>query len=138
MAEENILIEHGIRPTAVRLLVWKHISRITETFALHDIERQMPEMDRSSIFRALRLFSEHKLLHEVNDGTGVQKYCICRCDTDRHLDNHIHFSCTVCGKTYCLEDISIPRVSLPESFSVHDVEYLVKGICPDCNLRKTK
>lgn len=128
---EEHLTEHGVKPTAVRILVWKKASEQTETFSLNDMEMWMPHMDRSSIFRALRLFTEHHLLHEINDGTGHQKYCVCRCEGSQHL-NHIHFTCTKCGKTFCLEDYTIPIVDLPSGFVMNEVEYIVKGTCINC------
>lgn len=128
---EQHLQEHGIKPTSVRILVWKKAAQQSETFSLNDMERWMPHMDRSSIFRALRLFVEHNLLHEINDGSGHQKYCVCRCDGDHHF-NHIHFTCTHCGRTYCLEDYNIPLVTLPQGYKMEEVEYIVKGVCPEC------
>ena len=103
----------------------------SETFSLNDMEQRMPHMERSSIFRALKLFSEHHLLHTIDDGTGVQKYCVCRCEDNHHI-NHIHFNCRVCGKTYCLEDYAIPVVAMPEGFKMEEAEYVVKGVCSSC------
>ena len=128
----KILLDHGIKPTAVRMRVWGAVEHRMKAFALSDLEDEMPEMDRSSIFRSLRLFASHHLLHEIDDGTGKQKYCRCRCEDDGHL-NHIHFSCVRCGKTYCLMDYTIPRVDLPEGFVPDDIEYVVKGLCPSCS-----
>ena len=128
---EEQLIEHGVKPTAVRILVWEQAARQQETFTLSDMEGWMPHMDRSSIFRALRLFTEHQLLHEIDDGTGQQKYCVCRCTNSRHL-NHIHFTCLKCGQTYCLEDYQIPVVALPPGFVMEEAEYVIKGVCPYC------
>lgn len=128
---EQILEHHGIRPTAVRILVYRAIRQRSEAFSLADVENWLPEMDRSSIFRSLRLFTEHQLLHEIDDGSGIFKYCVCRCEGSHHL-NHIHFACTQCGKTYCLEDHTIPLVTLPDGFEAHEVEYIIKGICPRC------
>ena len=128
---EQTLIHHGIRPTAVRILVFRTIHHRSEAFSLADVENWLPEMDRSSIFRTLRLFAEHQILHEIDDGSGVEKYCVCRCEGSLHL-NHVHFACTRCGKTYCLEDHTIPLVTLPDGFKTHEVEYIVKGTCPKC------
>ncbi len=128
---EQTLVAHGVKPTAVRLLVWQLVSRQTETFTLHDVEQWMPSLERSSAFRTLRLFEEHHLLHTVDDGSGQQKYCLCRCEKQGHV-NHIHFYCQKCGKTYCLEDFTIPLVELPAGFVMDDVEYVVKGTCAKC------
>ena len=129
---EQYLDSHGIRPTAVRILVWDCVSAQSETFSLADMEHLMPHMDRSSIFRALRLFAEHHLLHTIDDGTGQQKYCVCRCKHSSHI-NHVHFTCLKCGKTYCLEDYTIPIVPLPEGFMMEDAEYIIKGVCVRCS-----
>lgn len=129
---EETFAEHGIRMTAVRKLVWRAIHNFThDAFSLLDIEAKMPHMDRSSIFRALRLFSEHHLLHEIDDGSGFQKYCLCRCDNGVHM-GHVHFTCTECGHTFCLEDIAIPQISIPEEFEVEEMEFVVKGKCNKC------
>ena len=131
-SEEKHLLEHGIRPTSVRILVWRAISKKMQAFCLSDVEDMLPEMDRSSIFRALRLFTENQLLHEIDDGSGTCKYCLCRCEGNNHHLNHVHFSCTKCGKTYCLENNIIPTVELPEGFEMVEAEYIIKGICPNC------
>lgn len=128
---ETYLEAHGIKPTAVRILVWDKVQQQSETFSLHDMEQWMPQMDRSSIFRALKLFAVHDMLHIIDDGTGQQKYCVCRCEENHHI-NHIHFTCTKCGHTYCLEDYMIPVVEMPEGYQMEEVEYIVKGICAKC------
>lgn len=128
---EEHLEEHGVKPTAVRILVWRCAQRQHSAFTLGDMEEWLPEMDRSSIFRALRLFSEHHLLHEIDDGTGFRKYCVCRCQGGQHL-SHLHFTCVRCGHTYCLQDYEIPIVALPDGFVMDEAEYVVKGTCPKC------
>lgn len=130
---EDFLLAHNVKPTAVRVLVWNEVQDAASTFTLSDMEAALPIMDRSSIFRTLRLFCQHHMLHEINDGSGFQKYCRCRCsDADHHL-NHIHFTCKSCGETFCLEEYSIPVVELPEGFKIDDVEYVVKGLCQKCS-----
>lgn len=128
---EELLLKHGIKPTAVRVLVCQMALKQTNTFTLSDMENWLPYADKSSIFRALRLFTEHHLLHSTDDGTGLQKYCVCRCQ-DEHHHGHVHFTCIKCGKTYCLEDMNIPHVEMPEGFDTHEVEYVAKGLCPKC------
>lgn len=128
---------HDVRPTAVRLLLWRLVSNMTNTFALHDVEQAIPQMDRSSIFRTLRLFVEKHLLHEVDDGSGFQKYCVCRCHDEAHT-SHIHFCCECCGKTYCMPHHQVPQLALPDGFVQHSQEYIIKGLCVQCNIKKQK
>ena len=130
--EAEELTEHAIRPTSVRILVMRAIMQRKGAFCLYDIEADVPTLDRSSIFRALRLFTQHHLLHEIDDGSGFCKYCLCQCKDHNHHLNHVHFTCTKCGKTFCIEEQKIPVVTLPEGFVQEEAEYVIKGICPDC------
>lgn len=129
---EQHLQEHGIRPTAVRIIVWRELRNHSQAFSLGDVEDWLPTLDRSSIFRTLVLFHEHELLHEIDDGSGKSKYCVCRCEGSGHL-NHVHFACMECGRTYCIEEQTIPVVELPDGFELREAEYIVKGVCPACS-----
>lgn len=140
---EKIFKEYDIRPTAVRLMIWKEIFSFNFAFALSDLEGVLPTVDRSTIFRTLTLFVEKDLLHTINDGSGQQKYCICHeyehcdngCDDHEHTHEecqHVHLSCTVCGRTFCLRNQKIPPVQIPEGFQVLHTQYIIQGICPHC------
>ena len=130
---EQILMQEGIRVTAVRLLVIKALyTQIEGAFSLQDVTRELQTADPSSVFRALTLFAEKGLLHLIDDGSGAQKYCLCHCADHHHHLGHIHFTCTRCHRTLCLTDLAIPAVALPRGFEVEEMEYIVKGICPEC------
>lgn len=136
--DEERLKRENIRPTAVRLLVWRAISQFSYAFSLNDLEEKLPTVDRSSIFRVLTLLSEHHVLHEVDDGSGYRKYCVCHCADHTHCVKgecgcaHVHFYCLNCHKTFCLTEIHIPQVQMPDDFIATEREYIVKGLCPDC------
>ena len=131
--DQQALENAGLRVSAVRLLVWRTVRHEMQgPFSLADVEDRLPTVDRSTVFRSLVAFTEAHLLHEIDDGSGMEKYCVCRCKGSHHL-NHLHFACTRCGKTYCLEEHTIPLVTLPDGFKTYEVEYIVKGICPKCS-----
>ncbi|MCR5394017.1 MAG: transcriptional repressor [Bacteroidales bacterium] len=120
----SYLEQNGIRPTAVRLLVWRTLLQFDYVFALSDLEGLLPTVDRSTLFRTLTLFVEHELLHTVDDGSGQQKYCLLQ-------TQHVHLTCLKCGRTICL-DQPIPEVEVPEGFEVRRVNYIIQGICAHC------
>lgn len=130
---ENELAEAGIRITAVRLLIWRTLrEQMTDAFSLSDVQDLLYTIDKSTLFRALTLFAEHGLLHGIDDGSGMQKYCVCRCGDHSHHHSHVHMTCVRCHKTWCVEDVEIPVVPLPEDFQVLEREYVVKGVCRKC------
>ena len=131
---EQILSQEGIRVTAVRLLVLKTIyNTISGAFSLQDVVSQLGTAAPSSVFRALTLFSQKGLLHLIDDGSGVQKYCVCHCPDHHHHSGHIHFTCTLCHKTFCLTEVPIPSVPIPQGFEIEESEYIIKGLCPSCS-----
>lgn len=135
----SILTEAGIRPTSTRLLIYGAISRMSDTFSLTSLEDELQSIDKSVIFRTLILFHEHHLIHSVDDGSGLHKYCICHnhghCDAK---EAHCHFYCERCGNTYCLNRDAIPPICLPEGFTARGVNYIVKGICAECAVKEPR
>jgi Fur family ferric uptake transcriptional regulator len=124
----------NIKPTAMRLLILREMSRGDETVSLPELERLLPTVDKSTISRALTLFLLHRLIHVVDDGSGSLKYAICADDCDCGVeDEHTHFYCEHCHRTFCLKQIHVPVVPLPEGFRLNSINYVLKGICPECS-----
>ena len=140
MNTDNVIIileAVGIRPTATRILIYKAISDCKDTFSLGDIEEELSTVDKSTIFRTLVLFLSHHLIHSVDDGSGAVKYCLCRNKGECSVEEeHCHFYCTQCRKTFCLDKNATPVVALPSGFEMQQINYIVKGICAACNKKK--
>lgn len=129
----DIIAKAAIRPTSIRILVYKAISELKDTFSLADLEDQLPTIDKSSIFRALTLFHEHHLIHSINDGSGFMKYCLCHNHGScREEEVHAHFHCEICNKTFCLDSCRIPDILVPEAYIIREVNFVIKGICAKC------
>lgn len=127
------LEERGVKATATRLLVYRALAEHHRAFSLRELDDELDTVDRSTIFRTLTLLLSHRLVHAIEDGTGVTKYEACEGHDDCSLDDqHIHFFCTRCHRTFCFHTIHIPAIEMPEGFSLQSVNYLVKGICPNC------
>lgn len=128
---EAKLKEAGIRVTAVRLLVYRTVyEQMSNAFSLQDVMERLPHADNSSVFRTLTLLAEKHLLHLIDDGSNMQKYCVCHCG--KFHCHHAHLTCTVCHETVCLKNIKVPPVEVPEGYIIHEAEFVIKGICPKC------
>lgn len=133
------LVHRNIKPTANRLMVLQQMHRGNEAVSLPDLERYLPTIDKSTISRTLTLFLAHHLIHTIDDGTGAMKYAVCDDDCDCiPVDEHTHFSCTRCHRTFCLKDIAVPAVQLPEGFYLENINYVIKGLCPECNEKNAR
>lgn len=130
---ENILVDAGVKPTAIRVMVMREIIAHNHPFTLADMENRLVTVDRSTLFRTLTLFLEYKLLHDVDNGSGSKIYCKCEC-ASLHTA-HIHFTCTACGQTFCIRDIDTSVIPHPEGFVVKESSLVMKGLCPKCATR---
>lgn len=132
---EDILTRKEVKPTSNRILVMRELIKASHPVSLADLEISLGfSMDKASIFRVLELFSEKDIIHVIEDGSRSLKYELCHSGTHHTIaDQHVHFYCERCKETYCFEDVSVPLVNIPEGFSPHAINYMIKGICPKCS-----
>jgi Fur family ferric uptake transcriptional regulator len=127
------LANREIKPTAIRILILKILLQAKQAVSLLDLENRLDSVDKSTIFRTISLFLSHHLIHSIDDGSGSLKYALCEdactCEVE---DLHSHFYCERCRKTYCFENIQVPIVKIPIGFTLQSVNYVLKGLCPDC------
>lgn len=133
----DLLSERNIQPTAIRILVLRAMLQAGRSVSMLDLENILDTVDKSTIFRTLTLFLSHHLIHSIDDGTGSFKYAVCSSDCSCEVnDLHTHFHCEKCNRTFCFTNIPTPVVNLPQGFTLSSINYVLKGICPDCGAKK--
>jgi len=70
---ERLLAVKSVKPTSVRILVLAHLLKDAKAQSLKDLEVALYNTDRSSIFRTLKTFEEYKVVHSIDDGSGMMK-----------------------------------------------------------------
>ena len=133
---ESLLNEHGIKPTANRLVILKAMTECHRPVTMAELEDRIDSIDKSGIFRTVTLFKENHLLHQIDDGCDGVRYELCHAKGDVDDDCHVHFHCEVCHRTFCLENLPVPSLDYPDGFQVKTVNYIAKGTCPDCSRKK--
>ena len=138
---EKIFKNKGIRPTEMRLAIYKYLRRKFYAVTLKEIERAFIKKsddnktaDRTTIYRTLKLFQDKGIAHQIDDGTAIAKYAV---SNEEGLDLHLHFHCTYCGNTFCLSN-KVSRDSLPDKYGINDVNLVLKGICTKCLKREKR
>lgn len=130
---ERLLEEHGVKPTPNRLLVARALAGSHRPLSLKELEEHLETIDKSNIFRALTVFREARLVHVLEDAGDGVRYELCHSHHDQVDDDvHVHFYCSRCHRTFCLEDTPVPPVKAPEGYAVETVSYLLRGVCPEC------
>src|SRR4051812_38182784 len=106
-----------------------------DALAHGDIERKAGEkFDRVTVYRTLQTFVEKGIIHTIPSSDNSVRYALCKdCTEGHHHDDHVHFVCSTCNKTICLDDIISPNITLPQGYSADSVQVLISGVCKDCS-----
>ncbi|MDI6400408.1 transcriptional repressor [Balneolaceae bacterium ANBcel3] len=131
---EERLKARNIQPTAMRLRVLTYLVESQAAISLSDLEKKFSQADRTTLFRTLKTYLEHGLVHQINDASGTTKYALCaeNCTCTYPDDIHLHFYCSSCEQTYCFPHLGIPEFDLPENFKPARGNFVITGQCSSC------
>jgi len=130
----DYLLHHNVKPTANRIVVVKALAESDRPLTMRELEEKILSIDKSGIFRALSLFRDHHIVHVIDGEEGGVRYELCRSTCHEQCDDsHVHFYCEQCHRTFCLTDLALPTIDLPEGYRPTSANYIIHGICPNCN-----
>jgi Fur family transcriptional regulator, ferric uptake regulator len=131
----DILRRNRLSITGSRQKILNIFLANTGALAHADIEHKAGEkFDRVTVYRTLQTFVEKGIIHTIPTADNSIKYALCKndCFGGHHHHNHVHFVCSKCNKTECLEDFVVPVVTLPKNYTAKNVEIVVNGVCSSC------
>lgn len=131
----NILKRNQLSVTASREKILHLFLEQSGALAHGDIEKRAGEkFDRVTVYRTLQTFVEKGIIHTIPTADNSVRYALCKdnCEAGHHHDQHIHFVCSHCGQTFCLDDVVTPEIKLPPGYSTNHIEVVVNGICREC------
>ena len=134
-AVSDILRRKNLSITESRKKILSLFLATSDALTHGDIERKAGEkFDRVTVYRTLQTFVEKGIVHTIPTADNTVLYALCKdCTEGHHHDDHVHFVCTNCGTTICLDDVVSPRIDLPEGYIAQSVQVVIHGICKDCN-----
>lgn len=137
-SEKDKLDQFHLRHTPCREEVLRVLEAKSFAQSQGDIENALVnQFDRVTIYRTLKSFLSSGIIHKVLDDVGGVKYALCKelchhSDQLNHQHDHVHFKCTDCGQTTCLEEVHIPTIILPQGYTKQESNLLIQGICKRC------
>ncbi|MDA7804199.1 transcriptional repressor [Crocinitomix sp.] len=129
----NLLQSKNLRITDFRLSVLDIFEKHQNAISIEQIEQELGEFDRITLYRTVKMFTEKGLIHEIIMPGNIKKLALCfeDCNAASHEHHHIHFRCNNCLEIYCIEIDEFPAVNL-DGFKIESVEIQAKGICKNC------
>lgn len=131
----EILKKNGLSITDSRMKILELFCSNEGALAHADIEKNTDAaFDRATVYRTLQTFVDKGIIHQIPTTENGVLYALCKhdCAQGNHHDNHVHFVCNNCEKTFCLDDVTVPEVKLPKGFTPSEAAMVVNGICGDC------
>lgn len=131
----DILKKNNLSITEGRKKILELFINSEGALAHADIEKNTGEnFDRVTVYRTLQTFVEKGIIHLIPTTDNSILYALCKdnCQAGHHQDNHVHFVCSECNKTICLEEVTVPQVKLPKGFVPEHAQMLVSGVCGEC------
>ena len=133
--EPDILKQSGLSVTESRKKILELFLNTEGALAHADIEKNTAAaFDRVTVYRTLQTFVEKGIIHQIPTTDNSVLYALCKhnCEQGHHHDDHVHFICSNCDKTICLDDVHVPEVKLPKNFKKSQAAMVVTGVCGDC------
>ncbi len=131
----SIFKKNSLSVTDSRKKILSLFLQSKDALAHGDIEKKAGEkFDRVTIYRTLQTFVEKGIVHSIPTSDNSVKYALCKdCEEGHHHDDHVHFVCSNCKATICLDDIVSPTISLPPGYYIENVQVVINGVCDKCN-----
>jgi len=132
----DILKQNQLSVTGNRLKILSFFQKNSKALSHADIEQLSGKnFDRVTIYRTLQTFVEKGIIHTIPTADNSVMYALCKedCGEGHHHDDHVHFVCSQCDRTICLDDVVSPKIDLPEGYIADNVQVVIHGTCKDCN-----
>jgi len=120
--------------TEHRVAILKVLSAADTPLSQNQIARRLGKtgIDKVTIYRTLQNFCTAGLVHKAYTHKKAWYFELARNCTETQC--HPHFTCTSCGRTSCLTEISPPMTKSPhKGLVIKHQRIQLEGLCPDCN-----
>ena len=131
----DILRKNQLSVTDSRRSILELFINSNGALAHADIEKQTGEkFYRVTVYRTLQAFMEKGIIHTIPTSDNSIRYALCKddCTEGHHHDHPVHFLCSVCMKTTCLDSVTVPEIKLPKGFKFMESQMIVTGVCENC------
>ncbi|MHC4167101.1 MAG: Fur family transcriptional regulator [Planctomycetota bacterium] len=119
--------------TESRLAILEVLAKAGKPLTQDQIARRSrpKNFDKVTIYRTLESLLQVGLVHKVFVDKRAWHFELAHNCTESQC--HPHFTCTSCGDTHCLTEISLPMAkSPPKGFVISRQQVRLEGLCPKC------
>lgn len=135
----DALKAEGYRLTPQRVMILSAIASSPGHKTAEEIHEKVkktyPYIDIATVYRTIQLLKRHRLLVEIDLGSGTSQYELSR------AERHHHMVCRECSKTIDIDHrrfLEPVRTALLEEFDFEaDIDHFaIFGLCKECRAKK--
>jgi Fur family ferric uptake transcriptional regulator len=133
---EKMLRGAKLRRTRGRVAILKVLAAAKKPLTREEIASDLGQkgLNKVTIYRALERFVKVGLVHKAFLHNRTWHFELA--DNCTKSQCHPHFTCTDCGTTHCLTEVSLPMAKSPhKGFVVDRQRVQLEGLCPECNVK---
>ncbi len=131
---QELLKSAGLRVTAPRMAILATLLEAGKPVTQDQIAANLGQVspNKVTIYRTLESLVNAGIVHKVFLQERTWHFEPAHNCTETQC--HAHFTCTQCGDTNCLTEISIPMTKSPhKGFVINRQQVQFEGLCPNCN-----
>ncbi len=119
--------------TECRVAILKVLAKAARPLSRAQIAQRLGKkhFDKVTIYRTLASLLKVGLVHKAFMAKRAWHFELAHKCTESQC--HPHFTCTSCGSTHCLTEMSPPMAKSPhKGFVIHRQQVRLEGLCPAC------
>ena len=131
---KNLLSSVNLRRTVPRMAILGVLLKASRPITQEQVAEYLaPETaDKVTIYRTLENFLKAGLVHKAFLHERTWHFELAHHCTKNQC--HPHFTCTNCGNTNCLTEVSLPLTkNVRKGFVIHRQRVQFEGLCPQCS-----
>jgi Fur family ferric uptake transcriptional regulator len=129
----HMLKEAGLYCTEARVAIMKVLMEAAGPLSQDQISGQLESrtLNKVTVYRTLESLAEAGLVHHAFMEDRAWHFELADHCTEHQC--HPHFTCTRCGVTQCMTDITLPMAVIPrKGFVITRQQVRLEGLCPAC------
>ncbi len=131
---KKMLKSLNLNHTQSQILVMQELLKAQQPLSREELCKKLGSNspDKATIYRIIERLCDKNLVHKVYLKGRACKYELAHNCTEKQC--HPHFTCTNCGKIFCLKGLFLPLIEgLEKGFVVQRQLVRVEGLCSSCS-----
>jgi Fur family transcriptional regulator, ferric uptake regulator len=130
---DNLLGSVKLKRTGPRITILNILLNAKKPQTAEEIMAAMStnSANKVTVYRTLESMAEAGLVHKAFIHKRAEYFELADHCSEKQC--HPHFTCTICGKTHCLTEMSLPMAKTPyKGFVIKRQQVCFEGLCPVC------